>query len=171
MDTQVTKTSIILRRPVDWPRWLLIIRAYADQYELWEYVDPDLPIDQLKTLEAEKPKKVPVKKFKRPEPEEEVELYELTQEEQAAYTFWKREFEREEAKWLTKKKALASLKLEVLRTIDAQLIDRVIKCSSVHENLSKLKSILCQSTPQRERQLQARYKAACKMPKRANIDS
>jgi hypothetical protein len=42
-DTAFTKATVILKKPSQWETWLFLRRSKADQNDLWEYCNPDLP--------------------------------------------------------------------------------------------------------------------------------
>jgi hypothetical protein len=42
-DTAFTKATVILEKPSQWETWLFLRRSKADQNDLWEYCNPDLP--------------------------------------------------------------------------------------------------------------------------------
>jgi len=44
----VTRSSVILREPDNWSKWLFTRKISADRNGLWEYVDPDLTAETLK---------------------------------------------------------------------------------------------------------------------------
>ncbi|KAF1827989.1 hypothetical protein BDW02DRAFT_459850, partial [Decorospora gaudefroyi] len=80
-------------------------------------------------------------------------------------------FDREEAKWLTKQKALRSLSLEIVQTINVKHLDLILSCANAHDQLKTLKKHLCPLTGERNHQLRAQYRAVCTRPKRANLDT
>jgi hypothetical protein len=47
-----------------------------------------------------------VRRFRNPQPDEQIDIPDLTATELATYNSWARRFDRDEAKWLTKEKAL-----------------------------------------------------------------
>ena len=51
-DPAVTRVTIILDTPNDWPSWLFIRKDSCRRHELWQYVDPDTSKDQLPKLTA-----------------------------------------------------------------------------------------------------------------------
>ncbi|KAI9855525.1 MAG: hypothetical protein M1813_009753 [Trichoglossum hirsutum] len=51
-DPAVTRVTVILDTPNDWPSWLFIRKDSCRRYELWQYVDPDTPREQLLKLTA-----------------------------------------------------------------------------------------------------------------------
>jgi hypothetical protein len=101
-ETQVTRASVILRKPDDWSKWLFTRKMSADRNSLWEYVNPDLPLETLKKLEDERPVELEVRRFRTPFPDAQIDIPDLTATELATYNAWSRRFDREEAKWLTK---------------------------------------------------------------------
>jgi hypothetical protein len=66
----------------------------------------------------------------------------LTATELATYSAWSRRFDRGEAKWLTKQKALRSLSLEIVQTIDIKHLDLILSCADAHDQLKTLKKHL-----------------------------
>jgi hypothetical protein len=170
-EMQVTRASVILRKPDDWSKWLFTRKMSADRNSLWEYVDPDLSLEKLKNLEDERPKELEVRRFRTPLPDEQIDIPDLTATELATYNAWSRRFDREEAKWLTKQKALRSLSLEIVQTIDVKHLDLILSCADAHDQLKTLKKHLCPSTGERNHQLRAQYRAVCTRPKRANLDT
>jgi hypothetical protein len=57
----------------------------ADWNSLWEYVDPDLLPEKLKKLEDERPKELEVRRFRNPQPDEQIDIPDLTATELATY--------------------------------------------------------------------------------------
>lgn len=143
-EMQVTRASV-LRKPDDWSKWLFTRKMSADRNSLWEYVNPDLLPEKLKKLEDERPKELEVRRFRNPLPDEQIDIPDLTATEFATYNAWSRRFDRYEAKWLTKQKALRSLSLGIVQTIDVKHLDLILSCADAHDQLKTLKSLLCLS--------------------------
>ena len=167
----VTRSSVILREPDNWSKWLFTRKISADRNGLWEYVDPDLTAETLKKLEDERPKELEVRRFRTPLPDEQIDIPDLTATELATYNSWARRFDRDEARWLTKEKALRNLSLEIVQTIDVKHLDLILDCADPYNQLKTLKKHLCPSIRERNHQLRARYRTACTRPKRANLDT
>ncbi|KAI1522787.1 hypothetical protein PtrSN001A_011591 [Pyrenophora tritici-repentis] len=156
---QVTRASVTLRKPDDWSKWLFTRKISVDRNSLWEYVNPDLLPERLKKLEDEKPVEL------------EIDIPDLTATELATYNSWIRKFDRDEARWLTKEKALGNLSLEIVQTIDVKHLDLILDCADAYSQLRTLKKHLCPSIGERNHQLRARYTAVCTRPKTANLDT
>ncbi|KAI0603802.1 hypothetical protein TUN199_10890, partial [Pyrenophora tritici-repentis] len=158
-EMQVTRASVTLRKPDDWSKWLFTRKISVDRNSLWEYVNPDLLPERLKKLEDEKPVEL------------EIDIPDLTATELATYNSWIRKFDRDEARWLTKEKALGNLSLEIVQTIDVKHLDLILDCADAYSQLRTLKKHLCPSIGERNHQLRARYTAVCTRPKTANLDT
>ena len=167
----MTRASVTLRKPDDWSKWLFTRKISVDRNSLWEYVNPDLTPERLKKLEDERPVELEVRRFRNPQPDEQIDIPDLTATELATYNSWARRFDRDEAKWLTKEKALRNLSLEIVQSIDIKHLDLILDCADAYSQLRTLKKHLCPSTGERNHQLRARYKAVCVRPKRANLDT
>jgi hypothetical protein len=63
---QVTRASVTLRKLDDWSKWLFTRKISADQNSLWEYVNLDLLLEELKKLEDERLKELEVRRFRTP---------------------------------------------------------------------------------------------------------
>jgi hypothetical protein len=170
-EMQVTRASVTLRKPDDWSKWLFTRKISADRNSLWEYVNPDLLPERLKKLEDERPVELEVRRFRNPQPEEQIDIPDLTATELATYNSWARRFDRDEARWLTKEKALRNLSLEIVQTIDVKHLDLILSCADAYDQLKTLKKHLCPSIGERNHQLRAQYRAVCTRPKRANLDT
>ncbi|KAA8623721.1 hypothetical protein PtrV1_05053 [Pyrenophora tritici-repentis] len=168
---QVTRASVTLRKPDDWSKWLFTRKISADRNGLWEYVNPDLSPERLKMLEDERPKELEVRRFRNPLTDEQIDIPDLTATELATYNSWARRFDRDEARWLTKEKALRNLSLEIVQTIDVKHLDLILDCADAYSQLRTLKKHLCPSIGERNHQLRARYTAVCTRPKTANLDT
>ncbi|KAI0603861.1 hypothetical protein TUN205_11896, partial [Pyrenophora tritici-repentis] len=94
-----------------------------------EYVNPDLSPERLKKLEDEKPDELEVRRLRNPQPNEQIDIPDLTATELATYNSWARRFDRDEARWLTKEKALRTLSLEIVQTIDVKHLDLILDCA------------------------------------------
>jgi hypothetical protein len=171
LEMQAARASVLLRKPDDWSKWLFTRKISADRNGLWEYVNLDLTAEKLKKLEDEKPTELEVRRFRTPLPETQIDIPDLTATELATYNSWARRFDRDEARWLTKEKALRNLSLEIVQTIDVKHLDLILDCADAYSQLKTLKQHLCPSTGERNHQLRARYKAVCTRPKRANLDT
>ncbi|KAF7574081.1 Trypan-PARP domain containing protein [Pyrenophora tritici-repentis] len=136
-----------------------------------EYVNPDLSPERLKMLEDERPKELEVRRFRNPLTDEQIDIPDLTATELATYNSWARRFDRDEARWLTKEKALRNLSLEIVQTIDVKHLDLILDCADAYSQLRTLKKHLCPSIGERNHQLRARYTAVCTRPKTANLDT
>jgi hypothetical protein len=84
-EMQVIRASVILRKPDDWSKWLFTRKISADRNGLWEYVNPDLTAETLKKLEVEKPTELEVRRFRNPQPDEQIDIPDLTETELATY--------------------------------------------------------------------------------------
>jgi hypothetical protein len=112
-----------------------------------------------------------VRRFRNPQPDEQIDIPDLTVAELATYNSWARRFDRDEARWLTKEKALRTLSLEIVQTIDIKHLDLILDCADAYSQLRTLKKHLCPSIGERNHQLRARYRAVCTRPERANLDT
>ncbi|KAI0568939.1 hypothetical protein Alg130_11866, partial [Pyrenophora tritici-repentis] len=119
-----------------------------------EYVNPDLSPERLKKLEDEKPDELEVRRLRNPQPNEQIDIPDLTATELATYNSWARRFDRDEARWLTKEKALRTLSLEIVQTIDVKHLDLILDCADACSQLRTLKKHLF-----------------CTRPKTANLDT
>jgi hypothetical protein len=173
-EMQVTRASVTLRKPDDWSKWLFTRKISTDRNSLWEYVNPDLLPERLKKLDDERPVELEVRRFGNPQPDEQIDIPDLTVAELATYNntynTWARRFDRDEAKWLIKEKALQSLSLEIVQTIDVKYLDLILSCTDAYDQLKTLKKHLCPSTGERNHWLRAQYRAVCTRPKKANLD-
>ena len=174
-DQLVTKTSVILSKPDDWEKWLFVRKDTADRDGLWPYVDPALSEEKLRRLQDEKPQEKSVWKFKRTqvseEEQEEIDIEDLSAEEISVYNVWVRKYERDEARWLQREKALRSFNSEIARTIDVRHLDLIVDCADPYSRLTTLKKHLCPSVGERNHQLRSRYRAVCTRPRKANLDT
>ena len=50
-ETPVTTHTVILASPNDWDEWIGIIKRKASANQIWKYVDPSTPADELPKLE------------------------------------------------------------------------------------------------------------------------
>ena len=128
----MARASVTLKQPDDWSKWLFTRKISADRNGLWEYVNPDLPLERLKNLESERPKELEVRRFRSPLPDEQIDIPDLTATELATYNSWARRFDRDEARWLTKEKALRNLSLEIVQTIDVKHLDLILDCADAY---------------------------------------
>jgi hypothetical protein len=174
-DQLVTKTSVVLSKPEDWEKWLFVRKDTADRDGLWPYVDPGLPVEELRKLQDEEPQEKPAWKFKKTEVSEEeqedIDIEDLSAEEISVYNVWARRYERNEARWLQKEKALRSFNSEIARTIDVKHLDLIVDCADPYSRLTTLKKHLCPSVGERNHQLRSRYRAVCTRPRKANLDT
>jgi hypothetical protein len=148
-EMQVTRASVTLRKPDDWSKWLFTRKISADRNSLWEYVNPDLLPERLKKLEDERLVELEVRRFRNPQPEEQINIPDLTATELATYNALSRRFDCKEAKWLMKQKALRSLSLEIVQTIDVKHLDLILDCADTYSQLRTLKKHLCPSIGER----------------------
>ncbi|KAF1925282.1 uncharacterized protein M421DRAFT_32260, partial [Didymella exigua CBS 183.55] len=166
---------VILSKPDDWERWLFVRKDTADRDGLWPYVDPGLSAEELRKLQDEKPQEKPLWRFKKTqvseEEQEDIDIEDLSAEEISVYNVWTRKYERDEARWLQKEKALRSFNSEIARTIDVKHLDLIVDCSSPYSRLTTLKKHLCPSVGERNHQLRSRYRAVCTRPRKANLDT
>ena len=54
-DYLITKIIVILEKPADWLKWLVVRKDSALRSKIWEYVDPTILEEELKDIEKEKP--------------------------------------------------------------------------------------------------------------------
>ena len=62
----MTRALVILRKPDDWSKWLFTRKISADRNGLWEYVNPDLLLEELKKLDDKRLKELEVRRFRTP---------------------------------------------------------------------------------------------------------
>jgi hypothetical protein len=136
---QVTRASVTLRKPDNWLKWLFTRKISADRNSLWEYINPDLLPERLKKLEDERMVELEVRRFRNPQPEEQINIPDLTATELATYNSWARQFDRDEARWLTKEKALQNLSLKIVQTINVKHLDLILDCADAYSIRSQAK--------------------------------
>ena len=51
-DPATTRVTIVLQKSSDWQRWLQVKQSAALQYNLWEYINPDVPASEIPKLTA-----------------------------------------------------------------------------------------------------------------------
>jgi hypothetical protein len=56
-DHLITKATVILDQPSDWQKWIFLRKDSAQRNALWAYVNPDVALEAVLKLEAEKPVK------------------------------------------------------------------------------------------------------------------
>jgi len=146
MDTEVaiTKATVILEKPSEWKTWLFLRRSTADQNDLWEYCDSDLPDNQIRTL------KVPIEPqlaeyadisdnpLATPIP---TRLHELDENRQKSFIFDYKRYEHRLAEYHTQKKALAALSSEIASTVAASQLFHIFDCHDARSRLLKLKKV------------------------------
>ncbi|KAF2622834.1 hypothetical protein BU25DRAFT_434539 [Macroventuria anomochaeta] len=154
-DQLVTKTSVILSKPDDWEKWFFVRKNTANRDGMWPYVNPGLSGEEFKQLQHEKPQERPIWRFKNKKLSEkqDVDIEDLSAEEVSVHSMWARKFEREEARWLQKEKALKEFKAEIARTIDVKHLDLIVNCTDLYSRLTTLKKHLCPSVSERNHQL------------------
>jgi hypothetical protein len=168
-EMQVTRALVTLKKSDDWSKWLFMRKISADRNSVWEYVNPDLLPERLKKLEDERLVELQVRRFRNPQPDKQIDILNLTATEFATYNTWARRFDWDEAKWLTKEKALQNLTLEIVQTIDSKHLDFILNCADACSQLRTLKKHLCPSIGEENHQLRAQYRAMCTRPKMVNL--
>lgn len=163
----MARALVTLRQPEDWSKWQFTRKISADRNGLWEYVNPDLLPERLKKLESERPVELEVRRFRSRLPNEQINITDLTATELATYNSKARQFGRDEARWLTKEKALRNLSLEIVQTIDVKHQDLIVNCAGPYNQLRTLKKHFCPSIGERNYQLRVQHRAVCMRPKRA----
>jgi hypothetical protein len=114
--------------------------------------------DRLKKLEDERPVELEVRRFRNPQPEEQIKIPDMTATELTMYNSWARRFDRDEAKWLTKEKALQNLSRDIVQSIDIKHLDLILDFADAYSQLRTLKKHLCPSIGERNHQLRAQYR-------------
>jgi hypothetical protein len=114
--------------------------------------------ERLKKLEDERPVELEVRRFRNPQPEEQIKIPDMTATELTTYNSWVRRFDRDEAKWLTEEKALQNLSLEIVQTIDIKHLDLILDFADAYSQLRPLKKHLCPSIGKRNHQFRAQYR-------------
>jgi hypothetical protein len=173
-DLLITKATVILEKPADWQRWLFLRKDSAERNDLWQYIDPSLKAEQVRSVEQEKPKEKEVEEFYTGPPREdneEITILDLSEKEVSRYELWLKVHTRKEAQWSKKEKALREFNHEISRTIASRHIHLISDCSTPHDRLIALKKHLCPSTSERNYQLRAHYQGLLTPPKRSNLDS
>ncbi|KAH3938660.1 hypothetical protein HBH98_242970 [Parastagonospora nodorum] len=157
LDGLITKTTVILGKPVDWKKWIFLRKDSAERQQLWSTVNPDL--DEVALEKLEEPAAVDPEQY-HDETEEDtgVVLKDMTTEEFQRYQQAERNYDRALARYTIKRKALHDFTEEISRTISRRHIHLIQSEDTAYACLKRLKKCLCQSTTERELQLMTKYR-------------
>ncbi|KAF2743258.1 hypothetical protein M011DRAFT_375468, partial [Sporormia fimetaria CBS 119925] len=164
MDTEgaITRATGILEKPSQWKTWLFLRRSKADQNDLWDYCNPDLPDNQITTLKApiepqlaeyadtsDDPSASPIP----------TRLHELDENRQKPFTYDFKRYEHKLAEYKVQKKALAALSSEIASTVAGSQVFHIFDCHDARSRLVKLKKVFAPSDATRDRELLTKYRA------------
>jgi hypothetical protein len=165
-DTAFTKATVILEKPSQWETWLFLRRSKADQNDLWEYCDPDLPDETTSKLQAPNEPQLseyadtpPARAAQHPDSLTPMRLHELPEDRQKSFMYDYKRYEHKLAEYKVQKKALASLSSEIASTVASSQVFHIFDCHDARSRLVKLKKVFAPSDATRDRELLAKYKA------------
>ncbi|KAL5371104.1 hypothetical protein DPSP01_014490 [Paraphaeosphaeria sporulosa] len=181
-DELIVKETIILNRPSDWSKWIFLRKRTAEAYKIWDYCNPDLTVDTVKTIHNEEPKERLLRSFKKGDNmpsgslstvqgDDDIEPDELTKSEREDYTFWHGFHATKLAAWQRKENALNNLTREIARTIASRHIPVIEDANTPYEQLTQLKKIFCMSVAERKYELLEQYDKIKKVPQRQKMDA
>ena len=115
-DPAVTRATIILDKPTDWLNWLFIRKDSCRRHELWQYVNPETPEDQIPSLKE--PREPLVTEYS----ETATSLASLSAEDRNSFRWDYERYERKLLEFQRKVQALADFNLEISKTISPRRI-------------------------------------------------
>jgi len=132
-----SRTVIILKGPNDWKAWIETIKATSLSGEIWEFVNPDLPAEEVKSLvEPVRPSLAAVRAENQPEDEavlSQADYIKLRFSElQSAYSYDRRLYD-------TRYEAIKDLRIKILETIRIEFHLYTYDCTIVYDMLVRLK--------------------------------
>jgi hypothetical protein len=156
-DYLITKATVILDQPSDWQNWTFLRKDSAQRNDLWAYVNPDVALEAVLKLKAEKPAKIEVGVFYGREQEREADtvydLEHLNEHEYRKYSAWYTGYQKKLTKFEKKELALRQFNSEIATTISERRLHWIMTLNTPHARLRKLKNQLCLSTVEQETQL------------------
>jgi hypothetical protein len=139
----VTRVTIILDKPEDWFTWLFILRDVANCHGLLQYINPDVAKEDLPELtEPSEPQLIDYNARA-------TRLSDLSADDRESYRWECDRWERRRSEYLTQKKALADLNLDISTTIAVRHLHLIVHLIKDHQTpydrLVALKKFLCRT--------------------------
>src|SRR3954447_14007864 len=158
-DPAVTRVTVILDTPNDWLSWLFIRKDSCRRHELWQYVNPDTPKEQLPMLTPP------------PEPQyadynaDATRLADLSNDDRSSYRWDYERYERLQNTHNKRVQALADFSLEISKTVAKRRLYLIQDCDSAYDRLVILKKHLAPDVATRRHELTAQYTALKTAPR------
>src|ERR1700730_10239084 len=132
--------------------------------DIWDYINPDKEKDTVPTLiQPPKPRLADIKAGATTYSELSTDEREQLRQLQSDYNYERKEYDR-------KRKALADIRVEIIKSIKRDFISYTHNTETVYDLLVKLKDRIAPTDKIRKRELITAYKAACKPPKAQNVE-
>jgi hypothetical protein len=158
-DPAMTRVTVILDTPNDWPSWLFIRKDSCRRHELWQYVDPDTPRDQLPQLIP------PTEPLYSDYQADATRLLDLSNDDRSSYRWDYERYERLHATYSKKVQALADFTLEISKTVAKRRLYLIQDCDTTYDRLVTLKKHLAPDVATRRHELTAQYNALKTAPR------
>ena len=143
---------VILRSPKDWHKWFGSIKTQAIAQRVWQYMDPDRPLELVEPTKPRRPT-------------------EITETTRFNYTIDLEEYKEEKALWVRADDNLGKMRRTICQTVaSTHVSDLAATVESPREILATLKKRLCPTEDTRENELLAQLDALQKAPKSQNFE-
>ncbi|KAI0992344.1 hypothetical protein K3495_g15842, partial [Podosphaera aphanis] len=152
-DPAVTRVTIILNNPGDWFSWLFVRKDSCRRNDIWQYVDPDTPRNQVPQL------KEPIEPQVSSYLDTAASLADLEPGDRQSFIWDYERYERKLAEYKKTVQALAEFNLEISKTISYKRIYLIQDCETPHDRLIALKKHLAPDVATRRHELTDRYNA------------
>jgi Reverse transcriptase (RNA-dependent DNA polymerase) len=144
--------TVILRSPKDWHKWFGSIKTQAIAQRVWQYMDPDTPLDLVKPTKPPRPTTI-------------------SETTRFNYTIDLEEYKEEKAVWVRADDNLGKMRRTICQTVaSTHISDLAANVESPREILATLKKRLCPTEDTRENELLAQLDALQKAPKSQNFE-
>lgn len=143
----------------DWDDWIEVIHTTALGADIWDCINPNKEKDTIQALIL--PPKPDLKDIKA----NATAYSELSTDEREQYRQLQSDYNYERKEYDRKRKALADIRAEIIKTIKQDFISYTHNTETVYDLLVKLKERIAPTDKIHKRELITVYKAACKPPK------
>src|SRR6266702_6650356 len=132
-ETPVTTHTVILASPNDWDEWIGIIKRKASANQIWKYVDPSTPEDELPKLEE------PTRASPQDVNSEKTKLSELDEDEKEELRMLRLDHRDNLKLYRKQQSALDTLCSQIQSSISRSYLVYTFKCNATYNVLVSLK--------------------------------
>lgn len=164
IQTPTTRVTIILNGQSDWDEWLEVTKTAAQPHDIWKYIDPTTPKDELpKLTEPDEPKAQDIDSTKN-------QLSDLDPADHDIYRIHYQRYLHDLDDYRRQRKALQAFKARIQESVSRNIITYTFNCETPHEVIVKLRTRFAPTDETREQEMLVQYRKLQKPPRSKNLE-